>query len=192
MSVRDGLLALLTIGPAYGLQLHGEFLDRAAHRAHVNVGQVYATLDRLRERGLVTSAGSTDDGLPLYRLTSSGRTAASAWLAGDDASPEELWDDVLDRLLIATSIAGATPEAIFAAYRSSTASRGEQTEHPQRALAERAHTLRSEALHQLVDVVAAQLKDAGPTGLARGFAGIRPRRGRRSTTSEAVHTDEVA
>lgn len=51
MSVRDGLLALLTLGPAYGLQLHAELLDRAAHRRRVNVGQIYSTLERLRERG---------------------------------------------------------------------------------------------------------------------------------------------
>ena len=53
MSVRDGLLAILSLGPAYGLQLHSELASRSPHRGPVNVGQIYATLDRLVARGLV-------------------------------------------------------------------------------------------------------------------------------------------
>ena len=48
MSVRDGLLAVLSLGPAYGLQLHAEFtapsarstqLSTARHRAGLSVRQ---------------------------------------------------------------------------------------------------------------------------------------------------------
>ncbi|MES2170284.1 MAG: PadR family transcriptional regulator, partial [Actinomycetota bacterium] len=65
MSVRDGLLAILTLGPAYGLQLHSELTTRAPHRKPVNVGQIYGTLDRLVKQHLIEPAGFTEDALPL-------------------------------------------------------------------------------------------------------------------------------
>ena len=65
MSVRDGLVAILTLGPAYGLQLHAELARRAPHRGPVNVGQIYSTLDRLSTQRLIASAGVTDAGVAL-------------------------------------------------------------------------------------------------------------------------------
>ena len=81
MSVRNGLLAVLTLGPAYGAQLHAELGDRLGHRRTVNIGQVYATLERLGVQGLVRAAGVTDDGLPLYRITDDGRGRSSSALS---------------------------------------------------------------------------------------------------------------
>ena len=60
MAVRDALLALLTAGPAYGFQLHGGLAARTGGRRTVNVGQTYATLDRLTRQpqlGLVPRRG---------------------------------------------------------------------------------------------------------------------------------------
>lgn len=62
MSVRDALLGILTLGPAYGLQLHAELGARAPHRAKTNVGQVYGTLDRLVTAGLVVHEGLSEIG----------------------------------------------------------------------------------------------------------------------------------
>ena len=76
MAVRDALLALLTAGPAYGFQLHGGLAARTGGRRLVNVGQTYATLERLTKQGLIESAGSTGDGLPLHRLTAAGEAGA--------------------------------------------------------------------------------------------------------------------
>ena len=76
MAVRDALLALLTAGPAYGFQLHGGLAARTGGRRNINVGQTYATLERLSKQRLVEPAGSTDDGLPLHRLTPAGSAAA--------------------------------------------------------------------------------------------------------------------
>lgn len=192
MSVRDGLLALLTLGPAYGLQLHGEFLDRAAHRHRLNVGQVYATLDRLRDRELVASAGTTEDGLPLYRLTESGAAAAHAWLDGDGCDPDEDWDDILDRILIASSVDGADLAAILDVYDSAATPLPLTAEHPQRRLAARAETARADALRSVVAAARSELDQARPGVLARGFAGVRPRRGRRSATVKPELPGEVA
>lgn len=106
MAVRDALLALLTVGPAYGFALHGGLAVRTGGRRSVNVGQTYATLERLTKQGLVEPAGSTDDGLPLHRLTATGLQSAHAWLNGVDAASADPWDETTDRVLIARSLPG--------------------------------------------------------------------------------------
>ena len=104
MAVRDALLGLLTLGPAYGLQLHAELGTRAPHRAKTNVGQVYGTLDRLSTAGLVSHQGLTDDGLPLYALTEAGKSEALSWLSGDSLTALPEWADVQDAVLISSSV----------------------------------------------------------------------------------------
>src|SRR6202042_2153316 len=61
MSVRHALLALLSEGPKYGLQLREEFEDRTGEVWPLNVGQVYSTLQRLERDGLVESDGTGED-----------------------------------------------------------------------------------------------------------------------------------
>ncbi len=104
MSVREALLGILCIGPAYGLQLHSELGIRAPHRAGTNVGQVYGTLDRLVKAGLVEPAGNNSEGLPLYQLTTSGKNEAEQWLSGTQLSDVPTWDELLDMVLISRSI----------------------------------------------------------------------------------------
>ncbi|TDX78532.1 DNA-binding PadR family transcriptional regulator [Rathayibacter sp. PhB151] len=190
MSVRDGLLALLTLGPAYGLQLHAELLDRAAHRRRVNVGQIYSTLDRLRERGLVAAAGSTEDGLPLHALTDEGRGEALAWLSGEGASAEEDWDDVLDRILLASSLSDADLDAVLDAYASTLPEEQEALdEHPQRRLAARAVLVRDDALRRLLDAAREELVGTVDGAAVRGYALERPRRGRKAAARDDAATD---
>lgn len=110
MAVRDALLTLLTMGPAYGFQLHGGVEARTGGRRQVNVGQTYATLDRLTAQKLIAPAGTTDDGLPLHALTPAGENAALAWLGGADASGADPWDETVDRVLIALSLPGVDAE----------------------------------------------------------------------------------
>ena len=62
MSVRHALLALLSEGPKYGLQLHKEFEARTGEVWPLNVGQVYTTLQRLERDGLVESDDAEEDG----------------------------------------------------------------------------------------------------------------------------------
>ncbi len=62
MSVRHALLALLSEGPKYGLQLRQEFEERTGEVWPLNVGQVYTTLQRLERDGLVESDDSDDEG----------------------------------------------------------------------------------------------------------------------------------
>jgi DNA-binding PadR family transcriptional regulator len=106
MAVREALLGILTLGPAYGLQLHAELGARAPHRAKTNVGQVYGTLDRLSTAGLVVHHGLTVDGLPLYALTEAGTEEAIDWLVGATLTALPEWADVQDVVLISTSVSG--------------------------------------------------------------------------------------
>jgi len=62
MSVRHALLALLSEGPKYGLQLREEFEAGTGEVWPLNVGQVYTTLQRLERDGLVESDGDAQDG----------------------------------------------------------------------------------------------------------------------------------
>ena len=71
MSVRHGLLALLSEGPKYGLQLREEFEARTGEVWPVNVGQVYTTLQRLERDGLVEPV-EADGETPTARKRTSG------------------------------------------------------------------------------------------------------------------------
>ena len=113
MTVRDALLGLLTLGPAYGLQLHAELGTRAPHRAKTNVGQVYGTLDRLSTAGLVSHQGLTDDGLPLYALTDAGQSEAQSWLTGDSLTALPEWADIQDAVLISSSVDAESSRALI-------------------------------------------------------------------------------
>jgi DNA-binding PadR family transcriptional regulator len=181
LSVRSALLAILTIGPAYGFQLHGELASRTAGRRNVNVGQIYGTLERLVKQDAVTSAGTTPDGLPLYQLTPSGRTEAMQWLHDTASSPGDEWNDLVDRVLIASSLPDIDVMSIVENYREHWGAVG----HDQvaagtgqdRLAANAGFALATAALVWLQDVEA-QLS-AEDDVLTREFNAIKPRRGRR-------------
>ena len=75
MSIRHALLALLSEGPKYGLQLRQEFESRTGEVWPLNVGQVYTTLGRLERDGLVTAGTSSQisDGAAAVLLTDADR-----------------------------------------------------------------------------------------------------------------------
>ncbi|WP_426515018.1 PadR family transcriptional regulator [Diaminobutyricibacter sp. McL0618] len=188
MSVQNAFLALLSLGPAYGSQLQAEFLSRAAHRRQLNAGQVYSTLDRLTDQGLVEPAGTTDDGLPLYALTDAGRVQAVALLSRgpEDSRPD--WDEMQDQVLVAASIEAADATQVVADYRRSFTEKIRELEHDAdtRAVlaANRAAELGARAAIEWLDEVASALKD-DPTVLLQERSTERPRRGR-PPVSEAV------
>ena len=191
MSVQNGFLALLTQGPAYGSQLQSEFLCRAAHRRQLNPGQVYSTLDRMTDQGLVESAGATEDGLPLYGLTDAGRDAAAAWLGSGPVDGRPDWDEMQDQVLIAASLDGVDAMGIVDAYRAAYAERIRYLTHEadSRALlaANRAAELGAKAAIEWLDEVAATLA-AHPDALVQPRSPERPRRGRRPAEPAATET----
>src|SRR3954449_4422068 len=107
MSVRHALLALLSEGPKYGLQLREEFEAGTGEVWPLNVGQVYTTLQRLERDGLVESDGE-DAGGPqkAYRITAAGASELHAWLRmpGDPAAPPR--DELVIKVLVAVRVPG--------------------------------------------------------------------------------------
>lgn len=114
MTLRHSLLAVLTLGPAYGYQLHAEVVERTRRDAHLNVGQVYSTLDRLRRDGLIDDAGNTPDNLPLYQLTDAGVIEARRYLTEPDLLD---WHDMIERVLLALSLPGNHVPALTTNFR---------------------------------------------------------------------------
>ncbi|WP_426573024.1 PadR family transcriptional regulator [Aquihabitans sp. McL0605] len=106
MSVRHALLALLSDGPKYGLQLRHEFESRTGEVWPLNVGQVYTTLQRLERDGLVASDGAEDGPQKGYRITDHGAIELTAWLQ----TPPEMAQPPRDELLIKVLVATQVPE----------------------------------------------------------------------------------
>ena len=118
MSVRHALLALLSDGPKYGLQLRQEFEDRTGEVWPLNVGQVYTTLQRLERDGLVESDGDSDDGPQNgFRITDRGRGRAGAWLR----TPPDMTSPPRDELVIKVLVALEFPASTCATWCRSTA-----------------------------------------------------------------------
>ena len=184
MSVRNSLLAVLTMGPAYGFQLHGELARRTGGRRSVNVGQIYGTLERLIAQDAVESAGSTADGLPLYRLTETGRTEALSWLHDTRSGSGDEWNDMLERVMIASSLPHVDLASVLDGYRSAWQSRlAARTAEPdsgQGLLADAAAAAQGRAALAWLSVVAGLAGDQG-TGpsMHRELSALRPKRGRR-------------
>ena len=106
MSVRHALLALLSEGPKYGLQLRQEFVARTGEVWPLNVGQVYTTLQRLERDGLVESEGSDDGPQRGFRITGDGATELANWLH----TPPDLSSPPRDELVIKILVAAHLPD----------------------------------------------------------------------------------
>jgi DNA-binding PadR family transcriptional regulator len=118
MSVRHALLALLSEGPKYGLQLREEFEARTGEVWPLNVGQVYTTLQRLERDGLVESDDSTDEGPQKgFRITSGGAEELAAWLRTppDLSSPPR--DELVMKVLVALRVPGVDVHDVIQVHR---------------------------------------------------------------------------
>ena len=118
MSIRHALLALLSEGPKYGLQLRQEFEARTGEVWPLNVGQVYTTLQRLERDGLVESDGSGEEGPQKgFRITGDGEAELAAWLRTppDLSSPPR--DELVIKILIAVQVPNVDVHEVIQAHR---------------------------------------------------------------------------
>jgi DNA-binding PadR family transcriptional regulator len=106
MSIRHALLALLSEGPKYGLQLRQEFVARTGEVWPLNVGQVYTTLQRLERDGLVESDAGEEGPQKGFRITGDGEAELAAWLR----TPPDLSSPPRDELVIKILIAVHLPD----------------------------------------------------------------------------------
>jgi DNA-binding PadR family transcriptional regulator len=118
MSVRHALLALLTEGPKYGLQLRHQFEEQTGEVWPLNVGQVYSTLQRLERDGLVESDEEDDAGpQKSFRITPAGATELSSWLRTppDLSSPPR--DELVIKVLVAIRVPGVDVHDVIQTHR---------------------------------------------------------------------------
>ena len=118
MSVRHALLALLSEGPKYGLQLRQEFEARTGEVWPLNVGQVYTTLQRLERDGLVESDDADVEGPQKgFRITAEGEEELASWLRTppDLSSPPR--DELVIKVLIALRLPGVDVHQVVQAHR---------------------------------------------------------------------------
>ncbi|HKA03146.1 MAG TPA: PadR family transcriptional regulator [Acidimicrobiales bacterium] len=117
MSVRHALLALLSEGPKYGLQLRQEFEARTGEVWPLNVGQVYTTLQRLERDGLVASEGGDDGPQKGYRLTDEGREELLDWLQTPPDEVQPPRDELLIKVLVAVQVPGIDVHNVIQVHR---------------------------------------------------------------------------
>jgi DNA-binding PadR family transcriptional regulator len=117
MSVRQALLALLSEGPTYGLQLQQEFEARTGDVWPLNVGQVYTTLQRLERDGLVESEDAGEGPQKGYRITTAGEMELSEWLRTppDMTSPPR--DELVIKVLVALRLPGVDVRDLVQVHR---------------------------------------------------------------------------
>src|SRR5258708_25100038 len=118
MSVRHALLALLSEGPKYGLQLREELEARPGEVWPLNVGQVYTTLQRLERDGLVQSDAAGDEGPQKgFRITAAGEEELAEWLRTppDLSSPPR--DELVIKILVAARLPRGDVHEVIQAHR---------------------------------------------------------------------------
>ena len=117
MSVRHALLALLSDGPKYGLQLRHEFEARTGEVWPLNVGQVYTTLQRLERDGLVESDGEIDGPQKGYSITADGSQELLAWLQTPPEIAQPPRDELLIKVLVAVQVPGVDVHHVVQVHR---------------------------------------------------------------------------
>ncbi|HEX6527731.1 MAG TPA: PadR family transcriptional regulator [Streptosporangiaceae bacterium] len=118
MSVRHALLALLSEGPKYGLQLREEFEAGTGEVWPLNVGQVYTTLQRLERDEFVESDDAETDGpQKRFHITDAGQTELARWLRTppDMSSPPR--DELVMKILVALRVPGTDVREVIQAHR---------------------------------------------------------------------------
>ena len=117
MSVRHALLALLSEGPKYGLQLREEFEARTGEVWPLNVGQVYTTLQRLERDGLVESEGGDEGPQKAFQITEGGAAELADWLRMPPNLSSPPRDELVMKVLVAIRLPGTDVHQVIQDHR---------------------------------------------------------------------------
>jgi DNA-binding PadR family transcriptional regulator len=171
MSVRHALLALLSEGPKYGLQLRQEFESRTGEVWPLNVGQVYTTLQRLERDGFVESDGS-EGPQNVFSITPEGSHELATWLRTPPDVVPPPRDELVIKVLVATRVPGVdVPELLqvhrrhmVEAMQEYTHVKGEMSpDDVELGLVVDSELFRIEAIVRWIDAADARLKQTPPT-----------------------------
>ena len=119
MSVRHALLAFLSEGPKYGLQLRQEFEESTGEIWPLNAGQVYSTLQRLERDDLVESDDRGEEAGPqkMFRITEAGRSELDVWLSTPPDMTEPPRDELVIKVLSALRVPGISVHDVIQVHR---------------------------------------------------------------------------
>src|SRR5215510_16474506 len=121
MSVRNAILGLLAQKPRHGYELHAAFSAVVGGTTwDVKPAQIYTTLERLQESGLVQTKSDLGEGKEpdrrIYAITRDGRDALKDWF--DDGVPtEHQRDEFYVKLMIGLVSGEADPARIIQTQR---------------------------------------------------------------------------
>jgi len=121
MSVRHALLGLLIQRPRHGYDLHAAFeaVMGGEHNWDVKPAQIYTTLARLEEGGLIKQDGVEQGGGPekrIYVITRQGRDTLAEWFA-TGVEPEHQRDEFYIKLILAAATGEASPRKVIQTQR---------------------------------------------------------------------------
>ncbi len=123
MSVRYAILGLLAQKPRHGYELRAAFeaVVGGDENWEVKPAQIYTTLERLEEAGLVKRSSDLGEGdepsRRVYAVTRSGRDALAEWFA-NGVTPEHQRDEFFVKLMIGLASGEANPRKIIQTQRS--------------------------------------------------------------------------
>jgi DNA-binding PadR family transcriptional regulator len=117
VSVRHALLALLSEGPKYGLQLRQEFEAGTGEVWPLNIGQVYTTLQRLERDGLVESDARDHGPQKSYRITAGGEDELATWLRTPPDASAPPRDELVIKVLVSLRVPGVEVRDVVQAHR---------------------------------------------------------------------------
>ncbi len=120
MSIKHAILGLLAAGPAHGYALKAAFERDVAPRISLNYGQVYTTLARLEEAGMVTPEVVEQEkqrDKQVYALTEAGRKELHKWLSTPIEHDRDPRNETYLKLMLARRLPGADPLQVLAVER---------------------------------------------------------------------------
>lgn len=117
MSVRHAILAMLAQEPRHGYELHSTFqaVVGGAGVWPLNTAQVYSTLSRLEEAGLVVKTATRRAGGPdqhIFDITPVGRVELDRWYSSGITSMHQR-DEVFLKITLGLGDEHADPESII-------------------------------------------------------------------------------
>ncbi len=121
MSVRHAILGLLAHEPRHGYDLHGAFEALVGGRRvwPVNPAQIYTTLSRLEDAGLVVKSMTRRAGGPdrhVFELTEAGREELDRWYGSGTPTTHQR-DEVFLKITLSLADDRADPELVIRRQR---------------------------------------------------------------------------
>lgn len=125
MSIRHGILGVLSGGPAHGYRIKTQFEESTGGAWTLNVGQIYTTLNRLERDGLVECLANADDSVKEWKITKSGQKTLSNWFQ-TPVDDSQVRDELTIKVLFAVVAQSINVSALVQNQRSAAMGRLQQ------------------------------------------------------------------